>query len=476
MKFKFFFLFCFLAIKISFSQDLKEYQSIENLKSTDLKMYNLLVEGIYNKTRDTLSTHIFPLFKKVVTDEDVSISTIAYLKPRSSWKRVYEIKDSQIYCYSIKFVNKKVVKENLEDLENYVILDPTPSKSDYPPRYTLMVKDDGYSKKNNGYVVYRIVNEKPFYHELYDKVKLTYNKVRENLVDISLYKNIVYDKVQFINKNIVILKNQNKVGIINSSNDTLVPFDFKKVTMFNNCIVAEKENSKKSMFDNNFKLVGEFEGLEIFNPSNYVQRYVDGFLTINNQLRSYYSFSNYKKMTGDYSEIIGANKTFTVGIKDNKSTLINLNTWKETTFDSINIPQSQTFKEDELIIQNKFGEKWGVLRITDKIETILEPKYESICQNVVLDVDTNYREVRYIVNKKDKYALYDSKLGWLTEFEFKNISFLNNHYLMRKGKKILLFDANGTLMTKTKYDKIELNDDKQFIGYKKSKYEIIETK
>lgn len=438
-------------------------------------MYNLLVESINNKTRDTLNTHIFPIYKKVVTHEDISISAIAYLKPRTSWKRVYEIEGSQIYHYTIKFINKKAVKENLEDLENYVMIDPTPSKSDYPPKYTLMVKDEGYGKRNKEYVVYRIVNEKPFYLELYDKVTFSYNKVRENLVDVSLYKNIVYDEVQFINKYVAILKNRNKVGMINSSNDTLVPFDFKKITMFNNCIVAVKENSKISMFDKNYQLVGEFEGLEIFNPSGYVQRYVDGFLTINNQLKSYYSFSNFQKMSRDYSKIIGANKSFTVGIKDNKSTLINLNTWKETTFDSINIPKQQIFMQDELIIQNQLGEKWGVLRITDKIETILKPQYESISQNVVLDIDTNYKQVRFIVNKMNKYALYDSKLGWLTDFEFNYISFLNNHYLMRKGKKILLFDSSGTLISKTKYDKIELNDDKQFIGYKKNKYEIIGT-
>lgn len=475
MKLQFLFLYSLLSLNISFSQDLNEYQSIENLKSDDLKMYNLLVESINNITGDTVNTHIFPIYKKSETNNYLLISTIAYLKSRHNSKKIYEL-ESQTYSYSLKFRKKRRKKEVPKNEDNYEITDPTPSESGYlKGSYFIMVINDTYSKNERNHVVFRVAERKPFYWNSFDQVKFSSNKIRENLIDKSLYKNVAYDNVQFANKDIAILKDRDKVGVINSLNDTLVHFKYKKITLYNICLIAEKENSRKTLYDKDFNLVGEFDWINLLSPSDYIRRFVDGFLTTNNSLRSYYSYTAFEKVTGDYTAIIGANRSFSIGINDNKSTLINFGTWKETTYDSIKIPKSQTFENDRLIVHNKVDKKWGVLRLTDKIETILEPKYESISQNVVLDVDTNYSKVRYIVNKMNKYALYDSKLGWLTEFEFNDISFLNNHYLMRKGKKILLFDANGNLKSKTKYDKIELNDDKQFIGYKKSKYEIIET-
>lgn len=101
------------------------------------------------------------------------------------------------------------------------------------------------------------------------------NKLKYGLIDYSgnVIINLVYDSMQIVNDNKFIVEKNNKFGIIDSKNNTLLSFDYNFLKRIDNYYIAIK-NNKLAILDNNYKVIENYR-IDIDPKTEFSTHYSD---------------------------------------------------------------------------------------------------------------------------------------------------------------------------------------------------------
>ncbi len=469
-----------------YSQNSTEYIPTTKMSPNDSIMYSLLKESIYIKIKDSLSLHFFPLYKTVEEDSSISINTIVYTKhnKNSIYPISYPNKDG-VKSFTLLFKKRKkksIVSKNFEDNSN--ILTVTDEKEIEKPIKNVISVYETDAKAITGKglkpaLLFRTQKKPLFENQLYDS-KIIFKYEKPNIiVDTSLYKGLKYDFIKYIDKDYVVLKHNNKFGIITSKNDTLVPFEFKNIDHYRYGFLLNKKSHHYSLISSDAKIRSKSYETIRFNDSKN-----KFFIAKRSGVFTFLDINSFKEvLPREYRSLEKIYRDFIITTKKSGYYIIKINEWNETRYDSLHISDKQDFGSGkELLIQVKRDNYWGLISLYNEKHQILDFKYKSIKQYKINSFNNNIQKLHtqqltYIVEKNDKYALFNSENNgnWLTSFEYDELFPLNNKFVGRKNKDYYLLKLNGMIVS-DKYDKILLDivDNKlEYIGIKNNTRKII---
>ncbi|MBF4505570.1 WG repeat-containing protein [Flavobacterium sp. JLP] len=237
---------------------------------------------------------------------------------------------------------------------------------------------------------YDYIDNKKELKNIFEVVKTINKKFKRGYIDLkgSVRIPLEYDDIYYLQKGLIRVSNNNKTGVLDTLNKTILPIKFESIMSQDGILFVENNNSI-DLFDSKGKQLTNFQAKDI----EY--------------------FTNKKS--------IATLQNNTTLILNNEGAVV-LNTIKNHKFEKI-------IGSDSYIIRNTINNKKGVLNSSGKYE--IECKYDDILPSNSI----------YIVKEKDKYGFVtknDSTLKRLIynsiyTVNYKDTSQFKNQYLAQKG-------------------------------------------
>lgn len=234
---------------------------------------------------------------------------------------------------------------------------------------------------------------------------------REGNISIPL----VYDKIQkidyFASSSFYIVKYEGKEGIINTKNETIVPFEYEYVGEFESYFIAKLDDNRKGLYDKQGNSVLPLEYMRISKSKSYHSTLIE----LKRKENSY-------NFLGKDNKLLFAEDIKSFGFVEDEEKLVHPN---------------YRSRKDLIYIQNAKG-KYGILNETD--QTVVVPmEYDSIVQKTLVD-DITY----FSVKKGSKYGLINDKNEIIIPLKYDSISldFVTEDYHEKDEEFLVVVSTN----------------------------------
>lgn len=433
------------------SQKNEKYLQVSALKGEQKKMYAIVKECIMLKARDSLNIHLFSSCKLEEDETQIVITTWIYDRP------VYtNCSFSGKGATSAAILRIKKWKEEPEIVSGntsnprgdqgtgsgsgsgrYATIDPEVEKV---VSYYLVVKGESYSEGRSKGIVLSKQFEKPYFKEKFDEISFALISNPHRL-DSAYYRRFM-GKVEYVDKELAIVRRDLLVGVVNPKGEVLIPFEYQSLSATLAGFLARKD--KKVFFiDLSNKVISDlYDKVEYAHRCDYPD--IKNFLKVKKDGRYNFVDSLFRPMLPPiYSDLnfLYMRPTILLGRKEGGKELISCSSWE---------PIGKTYEnivkvDDTLLFVTENG-KTGIM---SKSGVVYE---EMIYDSIGLDVGS-FPKLLYIMKKDGKYALYKDA-NFLTSFKFESLTRLGMYYIGSVNGRFGLLTADGKELTEMKYESI----------------------
>lgn len=471
----------FVAISVLFlclsdvnaaSQKNERYFRVSALKGEQKKMYAIVKECIMLKARDSLNIHLFSSCKMEEDETQIVITTWIYDRPvytncsfsgkgatSAAILRIKKWKEEpEIVSGNTSNPRGNTGSGNGTGSDRYATMDPEVEKV---VRYYLVVKGESYSEGRSKGIVLSKQFEKPYFKEKFDEISFALISNPHRL-DSAYYRRFV-GKVEYVDKEVAIVRRDSLVGVVNPDGEVLIPFEYQSLSATLAGFLARKD--KKVFFiDLSNKVISDiYDKVEYAHRCDYPD--IKNYLKVKKDGRYNFVDSLFRPMLPPiYSDLnfLYMRPTILIGKNEEGKELISCSSWK---------PIGRTYEnivkvDDTLLFVTENG-KTGII---SKSGVVYE---EMIYDSIGLDVG-NFPKLLYVMKKDGKYALYkDAK--FLTSFKFESLTRLGMYYIGSVNGRFGLLTADGKELTEMKYESITPDKKmKMYTGVIQGKSMIIE--
>ncbi|ROI00773.1 WG repeat-containing protein [Chryseobacterium daecheongense] len=445
--------FCITAFSFCTGQTQENMKPVGILAGDEKKMYEILKECIAEKAINKSALHYFS--ECVIHDTSDKMTIGAYYYDENYYHENYYSPSSATYYASITF--KKTQPEPDLPRGRGSVKTPSygkPQEATAPPQFYLVVKDANDKRLySSSYVLQKKSNQPFFTGNYYSESNFSKNVYNGNKVDKDLYPQN-FDHAVFVNTFFIIASQKGKYGIQSSKKETMIPFEYESLQVFDNNFLAQKDSKFFLINSKNEKISQEMEKFpslfEYSTTVNNIPQTKNIFLVKINGKQTFLdrNFNVLKPLVYDKIEYFNTKQLMLLATIDKKQVLVDYYSFKELTprYDKI------TNLDNERLLIESNGKK-GLADFTGKI--ILECLYDNI--EIPLGSDYYTKPIKLLIEKDKKLALYANG-QFLTKFEYDKISFRTNFLIVKKDNRYGTLDMNGNVLIACKYDSTQSNN------------------
>lgn len=464
-------LFLFFSDVNASGKSNEKYLKVSALNGEQKKMYALMKECIMLKAKDSLNIHLFSSCMMEEDETQIVITTWIYDRPvytncsfsgkgatSSAILRIKKWKEEpEIVSGVTNNPRGGGGTGNGSGTGGYATADPEVEKV---VRYYLVVRTESISEGRSKGIVLSKQSEKPYFKEKYDEISFALISSQHRL-DSAYYRRFV-GKVEYVDKEVAIVRRDTLVGVVDPDGKVLIPFEYQSLSATKAGFLARKD--KKVFFiDLSNKLISDkYDKVEYTHRCDYPD--IKNYLKVKKDGRYNFVDSLFRPMLPPvYSDLnfLYMRPTILIGKKEEGKELISCNSWE---------PVSKTYEnivkvDDTLLFVTENG-KTGII---DKNGVVYA---EMIYDSIGLEI-SNYPILLYVMKKDGRYALYKNA-KFLTDFKYDTFRRLGSYYIVSVDGKFGLITAEGRELTALKYDSISADKKlKAYTGVIQGKSEAI---
>lgn len=464
-------LFLFVSAVDAAGKSNEKYLKVSALKGEQKKMYVLMKECIKLKVKDSANYHLFSSCMLEEDETQIVMTTWIYDRP------VYtNCSFSGKGATSSAILRIKKWKEEPEVVSGvtnnprggggtgngsgtggYATADPEVEKV---VRYYLVVRTESISEGRSKGIVLSKQLEKPYFKEEYDEISFALIS-GQHRVDSGYYRRFV-GRVEYVDKEIAIVRRDTSVGVVTPGGDVLIPFEYQSLSATKAGFLARKD--KKFFFiDLSNKVISDiYDKVEYTHRCDYPD--IKNYLKVKKDGRYNFVDSLFRPMLPpDYSDLnfLYMRPTILIGKKEEGKELISCSSWEPIgkTYDDI-------VKVDDTLL---FVTEDGKTGIIDKNGVVYA---EMIYDSIGLEI-SNYPTLLYVMKKDGRYALYKNA-KFLTDFKYDTLKRLGSYFIVSVDGKFGLISFDGLELTDLKYESITADKKlKVYTGSIQGKSEVI---
>lgn len=465
-------LFCIFSTDVNAAgQKNEEYLQVSALKGEQKKMYAIVKECIMLKARDSLNIHLFSSCKMEEDETQIVITTWIYDHP------VYtNCSFSGKGATSAAILRIKKWKEEPEVLSGvtnnpgggvgsgsgtgpgrYATDDP---EVEEVVRYYLVVRGESYSGGRSKSIVLSKQFEKPYFKEKFDEISFALISNPHRL-DSAYYRRFV-GKVEYVDKDMAIVRRDSLVGVVNPKGEVLIPFEYQSLSATLAGFLARKDKKVYFIDSSNKVISDKYDKVEYTHRCDYPD--IKNYLKVKKDGRYNFVDSLFRPMLPPiYSDLkfLYMRPTILIGKKDEGTELISCSSW---------LPIGKTYEnivkvDDSLLFVTENG-KTGIISKGGVVYA------EMIYDSIGLDI-SNYPILLYVMKKDGRFALYKNA-KFLTDFKYDSLTRLGSYYIVSVDGKFGLITGDGRELIALKYESISADKKlRVYTGVIQGKSEVI---
>jgi WG containing repeat len=464
-------LFLFFSDVNAAGKSNEKYLKVSALNGEQKKMYALMKECIMLKAKDSLNIHLFSSCMMEEDETQIVITTWIYDRPvytncsfsgkgatSSAILRIKKWKEEpEIVSGVTNNPRGGGGTGNGSGTGGYATADPEVEKV---VRYYLVVRTESISESRSKGIVLSKQLEKPYFKEKYDEISFALISSQHRL-DSAYYRRFI-GKVEYVDKEVAIVRRDTLVGVVDPDGKVLIPFEYQSLSATKAGFLARKD--KKVFFiDLSNKLISDkYDKVEYTHRCDYPD--IKNYLKVKKDGRYNFVDSLFRPMLPPvYSDLkfLYMRPTILIGKKEEGKVLISCSSWE---------PIGKTYEDivkvdDSLLFVTENG-KTGII---DKNGVVYA---EMIYDSIGLEI-SNYPILLYVMKKDGRYALYKNA-KFLTDFKYDTFRRLGSYYIVSVDGKFGLITAEGRELTALKYDSISADKKlKAYTGVIQGKSEAI---
>ncbi|MBX7164168.1 MAG: WG repeat-containing protein [Saprospiraceae bacterium] len=251
------------------------------------------------------------------------------------------------------------------------------------------------------------------------------------------YTNVIND---FAVENYVVVERDGKFGLLNSSLDLQIPFQYESLEILNNFYIKGKRNGNNGLITMQGSEILDFlyDDIKLAYGDNILIKAKNGFWSIfNNQ-----SKKSVETVAHDLEVVENSyinqyylfEENGVKGIIDQKGQIRSKAKYNELEFDG------------DQYFHIKMGNLYGIMDTNFLV--LIKPISEERLRTAIFPI---------IVKKKEKFGLMNDSYKWILKPDFESLETLNNELLMgRKEEKTYLFTRDGKQKTHGSFDNVQV--------------------